>query len=59
MPRVGNNGQSTDIPGQILPLIRSEFSVIIEMSGHFFLEQLEEFVRNTLKVLEIVQTTLK
>ena len=29
------------------------------MTGHFFLEKLEEFVRDTFKALEIVQTTFK
>ena len=29
------------------------------MTGHFFLDKLEEFVRNTLKALEIVRTTFK
>ena len=29
------------------------------MTSHFFLEKLEEFVRDTLKALEIVQTTFK
>ena len=29
------------------------------MTGHFFLEKLEEFIRDTLKALEIVQTTFK
>ena len=27
---------------QILPLVRPEFSVIIEMTGYFFLKQLEK-----------------
>ena len=40
--------------GQILHFVRPEFSVIIQMTGHFFLEKLEEFVRDTLKALEIV-----
>ena len=43
--------------GQILPFVRSDLSVITEMTGHFFLEQLvRDFVRDTLKALEIVQT---
>ena len=29
------------------------------MASHFFLEKLEEFVRETLKALEIVRTTFK
>ena len=37
-----NNGWSVDMSGQILPFAGSEFSVIIEMSGHFSLEQLEK-----------------
>ena len=37
-PPIGgrNNGQSTDMTGQILPFVRPEFSVIIQMTGHFF-----------------------
>ena len=31
-----NSSRSTDMTGQILTLVRSEFSVIIEMTGHFF-----------------------
>ena len=37
-----NNGWSVDMSGQIFPFVGSEFSVIIEMSGHFSLEQLEK-----------------
>ena len=39
---------------QILHFVRPKFSVIIQMTGNFFLEKLEEFVRDTLKALEIV-----
>ena len=39
-----NNGWSVDMSGQILPFVGSEFSVIIEMSGHFSLEQLEKYL---------------
>ena len=45
--------------GQILHFVHSKFSVIVQMTGHFFLEKLEEFVRDTLKALEIVRTTFK
>ena len=45
--------------GQILHFVRLKFSVIIQMTSHFFLEKLEEFVRDTLKALEIVGTTFK
>ena len=44
---------------QILPFVHPEFSVIIEMTGHFFLKQLEEFVMDNWKALEIVRTTFK
>ena len=37
-----NNGRSTDMTGQILRFVRPKFSVITEMTGHFFLEQLEK-----------------
>ena len=36
-----------------------EFSVIIEITDHFFLKQLEGFVIGTLKALKIVGTTFK
>ena len=36
LSRGRNNGRSTDMTGQILPFARPEFSVIIEMTGHFF-----------------------
>ena len=35
-----NNSRSMDMTSQILPFIRSDLSVITEMTGHFFLEQL-------------------
>ena len=54
-----NNSWSSDMTSQILHFVRPEFSVIIQMAGHFFLEELGEFVRNTLKALEIVRTTFK
>ena len=44
---------------QILHFAHPKFSVIIQMTNHFFIEELEEFVRDTLKVLEIVTTTFK
>ena len=44
---------------QILHFVCPNFSIIVQMSGHFFLEKLGEFVRDTLKALEIVQTTFK
>ena len=31
-----------DMTAQILPFVHSEFSVILEMTGHFCLEQLEK-----------------
>ena len=37
-----NNGRSTDMTGQILRFVRPKFSVITEMTGHSFLEQLEK-----------------
>ena len=45
--------------GQILHFVRPKFSVIIQMTGHFFFEKLEEFVRDTFKALETVRTTFK
>ena len=45
--------------GQILHFVHPKFSVTIQMTSHFFLEKLEEFVRDTLKALEIVRTTFK
>ena len=37
-----------------------KFSVITQMTGHFFLEQLEkDFLRDTLKAFEIVEATFK
>ena len=48
-----------DMTGQNLPFLHPEFSVVIEMADHFSLEQLEKFVRDTLKALEKVQTTFK
>ena len=45
---------------QILPFVCPEFSVIIEMTDHFFLEQLEKIsLEITMEVLEMVQTTFK
>ena len=38
-----NNGRSMKMTGQILPFFRTESSVIIEITSHFFLKQLEEF----------------
>ena len=49
-----NNGRSLDMTSQILHFVHPKFSVIIQMAGHFFLEKLEEFVRDALKALEIV-----
>ena len=54
-----NNGRSLDMTSQILHFVHPKFSAIIQMTGHFFLEKLEEFVRDALKALEIVQTTFK
>ena len=55
-----NKGRSTAITSQILPLVRPEFSLIIEMTGHFFSSTTgKEFVRDTLKMLEKVQTIFK
>ena len=54
-----NNGQSSNMTGQILHFVHPKFSVILQMAGHFFLEKLEEFVRDALKALEIVRTTFK
>ena len=54
-----NNSWSMDMTGQNLPFLHPEFSVVIEMADHFSLEQLEKFVRDTLKALEKVQTTFK
>ena len=45
---------------QILPFVCSEFSVIIEMTGHFFSQTTrKEIIRDALKVLEIIQATFK
>ena len=37
-----HNGRSMDMTGQILLFVHPGFSVITEMTGHFFLEQLEK-----------------
>ena len=42
-----NNGWSTDMTGQILPFVRPEFSVIIEMTDPYFLKQLEKGLLKT------------
>ena len=55
-----NNGRSKDMTGQILPFARPEFSVITEMSGHFFSWTTgKDFARDTMKALEIVRTSFK
>ena len=41
-----NNGRSTDMTGQILRFVRPEFSVITEMTGHFFLERVSNSTKN-------------
>ena len=43
-----NNGQSTDMTSQILPFYHPEFSVIIEMNGHFFSSATGVVVRNSI-----------
>ena len=49
-----------DMPNQILPFVCPEFSAIIEMSRHFFSwTNGKDFIRDTLKGLEIVRTTFK
>ena len=58
--RCSNNYQLMDMPNQILPFVCPEFSAIIEMSRHFFSwTNGKDFIRDTLKVLEIVRTTFK
>ena len=48
------------LTGQILLFVCPEFSVIIEMTDHFFsCTTGKEFVRTTLKALEIVRTAFK
>ena len=41
-----------DMTGQILPFYRPEFSVMIEMTGHFFSSATGVFVRDNSKALE-------
>lgn len=44
----------------MLPFVCPEFSAILEMTSHFFSWTTEkEFVKDTLKVLDIAQTTVK
>ena len=50
-----NNSQSNNINHQILSCFCPQFSVIIELTGHFFSWTTgKEFVRDTLKPLEII-----
>ena len=45
-----NSSWSTDMTGQILTFVHPEFSVIIEMTGHFFSSTTrKEIVRDALK----------
>ena len=54
------NGRSTDMARQILSFFRPEFSVITDLTGHFFSWTTgKEFVRDTLKPLEIIWTIFK
>ena len=56
MSRGPNNSRSTDMTGQILLFYCPEFSVIVEMNGHFFsLQQLECL----LEIPQSIRTTFK
>ena len=46
--------------GQVLPFVRPEFTIIIEITSHFFsYTTRKEIIKDALKAIEIVQTTLK
>ena len=45
---------------QVLTFVHPEFTVMIEMTSHFFsYTTRKEIIKDTLKVIEIVQTTFK
>ena len=55
-----NNNQSTGMRSYILPFFHPELSAVIELTSHFsFQETVKEFVRYTLKGLEIIKSTFK
>ena len=46
--------------GQILPFVHPEFTVTIEITGHFFsYTARKEIIKDGLKAIEIVRTTFK